>query len=209
MQTDFTITDMRRFAGEAWGQLGLDIVQRWADFNAAYFGGKLRPIPIVLTHTQPFGSRLAFCSGHVHGRRTITLNVPDGKYEDRSYALLADNAVLLHEMVHQFLFERNEDPSHKGEPWCREIMRLTKMITGRQIWAGRHKTLWVDGRAVKGNTPHPVTGETSIPQNKIACWPRGQFELGALGKDDPFSPNNAPAASAASPEPLPIGLMQS
>jgi hypothetical protein len=63
--------------------------------------------------------------------------VPDGKYEDRSYALLADNAVLLHEMVHQFLFERNEDPSHKGEPWCREIMRLTgEPVSTAADWSG-------------------------------------------------------------------------
>jgi hypothetical protein len=27
---------MRRFAGEAWGPLGLGIVEQWCEFNAKY-----------------------------------------------------------------------------------------------------------------------------------------------------------------------------
>jgi len=27
--TPFTIEDMRRFAGEAWGPLGIKVVERW------------------------------------------------------------------------------------------------------------------------------------------------------------------------------------
>src|SRR6266404_435299 len=110
---------MRRFAGEAWGELGIAVVERWCEFNAIYFDGALRPVPLVITNTQPFGKLLAFCSYNPDtGGRTITLNVP--KQHSR---LLADNGTLLHEMVHQFLFERGEYPSHDGWPWRREIMR--------------------------------------------------------------------------------------
>jgi hypothetical protein len=58
----FTVEDMHRFAGEAWGQLGIEVVERWCRFNAAYFDNALRPVPLVITHTLPFGKRLAFCS---------------------------------------------------------------------------------------------------------------------------------------------------
>ena len=133
----FTLAKMKDFAIEAWGPSGGDIVNKWIEFNRLYFDGKLKPVPLVLTHTQPFGKRLAFCSYNpgTHGR-TITVNVPS-----RHNRLLADNNVLLHEMIHQFLFERGEDAAHSGEPWRREIMRLNKHIAGREIWAGRSKTI--------------------------------------------------------------------
>src|SRR5262245_13188944 len=98
----FSVEDMRRLAGEAWGQLGIDIVAKWCDFNASYFDGALKPIPIVITNAQPFGKRLAFCSYNPGtSGRTITLNVPKDHRR-----LLADYNTLLHEMLHQFLFER-------------------------------------------------------------------------------------------------------
>ena len=163
----FTIEDMHRFAGEAWGQFGIKVVEKWCAFNATYFDSVLRPVPLVLTHTQPFGKRLAFCSYNPSTTgRTITLNVPKAHN-----SLLADNGTLLHEMVHQFLFERGEHAGHDGEPWRREIMRLTKQITDREIWAGRSMTVRRDKRVVRINAPHPETREPSLPQAAIARWP--------------------------------------
>ena len=49
---------------------------------------------------------------------------------------MADNSTLLHEMLHQYLHERGEESKHNGEPWRREIMRITWLITGKEIWAG-------------------------------------------------------------------------
>jgi hypothetical protein len=188
--TAFTLEDMHRFAREAWGMFGNALVERWAEFNRRYFEGVLRPVPLVLTHTQPFGKRLAFCSYAPtermipHGR-TITLNVP------KSYRrLLADNNTLLHEMIHQHLFERGEAPGHESEGWRREIMRLHKQITGADIWAGRSKTVRrKDGNGgssfvVRINVPHPITGEASLTQGQIARWPHepiGVITLGSLG----------------------------
>src|SRR5215467_5851172 len=125
----FTLADMERFAGEAWGELGLAIVEQWRHFNERYFGGELRPVPVVITNAQPFGKRLAFCSynGTDRAGRTITLNVPKNHRH-----LLADNNALLHEMIHQLLFERGEPAGHDSEGWRREIMRLNKLITSRE-----------------------------------------------------------------------------
>jgi hypothetical protein len=179
LQAIFTVDDMRRFAGEAWGQLGVEIVEKWCEFNVAYFDGALKPVPLVISNAQPFGKRLAFCSYNPGASgRTITLNVP--KFHN---VLVADNNTLLHEMVHQFLFERGELAAHASGPWRREIMRLTKLITGREIWAGPSKTVRVNGSIIRMNAPHPETGEQSLPQKIIARWPHDELgiDFGRLG----------------------------
>jgi hypothetical protein len=167
LQSRFTVADMRRFAGEAWGALGVNIVDKWCEFNAQYFANMLKPIPLVITNTQPHGNLLAFCSFNpATGGRTITLNVP--KDHKR---LLADYNTLIHEMVHQFCHERGEDAKHLGAPWRREIMRLTKQITGQEIWCGKSQTVRRDGQVVRMNIPHPQTKQPSLPQSIIARWP--------------------------------------
>jgi hypothetical protein len=165
----FNTDDMHRFAAEAWGSLGLAIVDQWSKFNNNYFANELKPVPLVITHAQPFGKRLAFCSYAISetSGRTITLNLPK-----RHTVLVADANTLLHEMIHQYLFERGEYPSHDGEPWRREIMRLNKLITGREIWAGRSKSARRkrDGKVIRINAAHS-DGTKSLPQNQIARWP--------------------------------------
>jgi hypothetical protein len=181
----FTLAKMKDFAIEAWGPDGGKIVDKWVDLNKLYFDGKLKPVPLVLTHTQPFGKRIAFCSYNpgTHGR-TITLNVPKTTGHGH-YQLVADNNGLLHEMVHQFLFERGEDAAHAGGPWRREIMRLNRMIAGREIWAGRSKTIRDPSdmkRVIRINEPKEE-GKPSLKQSEIACWPMycHGISLGKLG----------------------------
>ncbi len=86
-------------------------------------------------------------------------------------------------MVHQFLFERGEDPAHAGGPWRREIMRLTKIITGKTVWASRSTTVRRDKHVVRINAPHPETEEPSLPQMTIARWPHDGLGInfGSLG----------------------------
>jgi hypothetical protein len=136
-------------------------------------------VPLVITNTQPFGKRLAFCSYNPNTTgRTITLNMP-GIYK----SLVADNCTLLHEMVHQFLFERGEYAAHDGRPWRREIMRLTKQLTGADIWAGPSVVRRIDKTPTRFNAPNPETGQPSLPQAVIARWPHDGLgiRLGALG----------------------------
>ena len=193
----FTINDMTKGATEAWGKLGSNAVARWRDLNEQYFDGELQPIPLVITNTQPFGKRLAFCSlGKTSDLtwRTITLNVP--KTGD---VLLADNGVLLHEMVHQRLFERGELPDHASEPWRNEIMRLHLAITGKHIWAGRSKTVRrrIAGRSrvMRGNEANKETGEASISNAAIVRWPYAcGICLGKLGGNLKLRVTSAPDA---------------
>ena len=151
----FTFDDMLKFADEAWGQTGTSAVRKWALYNKRYFGGVLRPIPLVITNAQPFGKRLAFCSS-AHGQsRTITVNVPSTRHQ----RLLADNNTLLHEMVHQFLVERGNPPGHDGLAWRREIMRLHKTIHQRRDLGGPLK----DSAPGRQGCPH---------QRASSGWPR-------------------------------------
>jgi len=184
----FTLADMERFAEHAWGELGSNTVRMWSEFNEKYFGGKLHPIPIIITPTLPFGKRLADCWSHIHpGRGLIRLNMPLTTGHG-DYSLIADNNTLLHEMVHQCLFERGEDASHKSAGWRSEIMRLNKMITGKEIWAGRSMTKRVEGsdgklsKVVRINQPR-ADGMKSLGQKEIASWPHHGtgIKLGRLG----------------------------
>jgi hypothetical protein len=96
---------------------------------------------LIITPTLPFGKRIADCAGGPEcDYRLIRLNIPKTTGHG-AYHLVANNNTLLHEMVHQHLQERGDNPKHAGRPWCEEIMRLNKQITGREIWAGRTKTI--------------------------------------------------------------------
>jgi hypothetical protein len=151
-----------------------------------FFYGELRPIPIIVTQTQPFGWRIGRCgySGAQYGR-LIQLNLPD--YGGR---LLADNCTLLHEMIHQYLFQGRNNPSHQSDGWRQEIMRLHYELTGKEIWAGRYATKRIDGKVARLNRPHPDTNMPSLTQMQIARWPHDQgIELGELGHMYPRSPH--------------------
>jgi hypothetical protein len=178
--TEFSFDDMIKFATEAWGPLGANTARMWSVYNVRYFGGVLKPVPLVITNTQPFGHLLAFCSYQPNGAgRTITVTVP----KDHS-RLLADNGTLLHEMIHQYLFEHGEPAGHDGKGWRREIMRLNRELTGDEIWAGASKTMRIDGKVVRRNVPHPDNGLPSLTQREIARWPHSQssIRLGRLGE---------------------------
>lgn len=138
MRRLFTSEDMMFHATEAWGDQGRFVAERWSEYNARFFSGSLRPIPLIITDAQPYGRRIAFCSHSADwtGGRTITLNLPS-----KHHRLVADCNTLLHEMIHQFLFERGEDSAHISAGWRQEIMRLHLEITGHEIWAGRYKTV--------------------------------------------------------------------
>jgi hypothetical protein len=179
MARGYTFAEMRHALEVGWGEVGGRVAQAWADFNNVYFGRRLKPLPIFLTPATPYGKRVAWtcCGGPV---THIALCAPK-----RGTVLVADRDTLLHEMIHQFLHEAGEDTKHAGEPWCREVMRLHKQITGKEIWAGKYTVMKkrVGGRrvSVRVNLPRPGTGEPSIPQAEIARWPHGSgIALGAL-----------------------------
>jgi hypothetical protein len=180
MKRTYTYNDMLRTLTVGWGEHGRATAEYWRQYNAEYFGGRLKPLPIFFVPVSPYGHwRGLMCS---HAAVThIALAAPGaGRH------LVADRGVLLHEMVHQFLCESGEYTSHDGRPWCREIMRLTKLLTGQDIWAGAYtvaKVKQADGsrKSVRLNRPRPGTGEPSLTQDEIAHWPHSVgIKLGPL-----------------------------
>jgi hypothetical protein len=170
---------MRHALEVGWGDVGGRVADCWAEYNRLYFGGRLRPLPIFLTPSAPYGKRIGWtcCGGAV---THIALCAPR-----HGTVLVADRCTLLHEMIHQCLHEGGEFPCPDGPhsgPWCREIMRLHRQITGKEIWAGRYTVQkGKDRRSVRGNLPHPDTGRPSIPQAEIARWPHDSgIKLGPL-----------------------------
>jgi hypothetical protein len=176
----FSLEDMRRFAVEAWGELGDNVVKQWARFNEIFFEGGLRPIPLVITQTQPFGKNIGKCGqgGTWRQGRLIQLNLPLA-----AGRLVADNCTLLHEVVHQNLQQNMVGSGHQADCWRQEIMRLHNTLTGKEILAGRYATRRIDGKVTRFNRPHPETNMPSLTQMQIARWPHDQgIQLGELGR---------------------------
>jgi hypothetical protein len=156
----------------------------WADYNERYWGGRLRPLPVFLTPATPYGKRLGWtcCEPQVtHIALAYPLTCPA-----EGQVLVADRSTLLHEMTHQGLSEAGLCPEHKGQPWRDEVMRLHRLLTGQDIWAGAPTVVKEkdgDGarRSVRLNRPQPVTGQPSLSQADIARWPGSVgIDLGAL-----------------------------
>src|SRR5262245_20398126 len=125
MRRGYTFAMMRWTLEEGWGDLGSRVAECWRDYNSLYFGGRLRPLPISLTPTMPYGRCIAYTAagGPV---RHIALSAPAV-----GTVLVAERETLLHEMVHQRLSEEGRDPHHDGQPWCDEIMRIHHLLTGQ------------------------------------------------------------------------------
>jgi hypothetical protein len=173
---NFTFADMQKALKVGWGPLGVAVAGCWRAYNAEYFGGRLKPLPIYLTQTSPYGHWIGVTC-YAEAVTHIALTVPSiGR------VLVADRGTLLHEMVHQFLYESGENPNHNGEPWRREVMRLHQRLTGTEVWAGAPTVAKVNGRHSRRlNRPHPETGVASLTQGAIARWPHSvDIDLGSL-----------------------------
>lgn len=162
----YTFADMKRGLVRGWGDLGARTADCWRDYNRRFFGGELEPMPMFFIPVAPYGKCIAWtCTAHPVTH--IALCRP----KTRNPGWTADRNTLLHEMIHAWLDQQGLDPHHDGTPWCKEIMRLHRAITGKEIFAGRSKVTKVktaDGtrKSVR------VQEKGSLGQAEIARWPR-------------------------------------
>lgn len=118
-----TEEEMMNICSWAFGDEGELLSKVWQGLNQDWFYGKLNPLPIFITNVFPYGSAIARCFGNPKFSIAHHIEIKESLDEQKKVD------VLLHEMIHQFLFESNEKSDHNAKPWCREIMRL-----GKEIW---------------------------------------------------------------------------
>lgn len=189
-----TKDEMLKMAAWAWGDEGEWLARLWIAFNDAHFGGKLEPLPLWQVATFPHGGAIGMFTagkerslsiqlklqvlGEKYKKNVLPEKIPDaaerGRYIRKSDRLLKPG-VLLHEMIHQHLFESGQHTGHRGQPWCDEIMRLSKDIWNRDIWASPSRPTkekndegdWVSVRKAKKSPD----GKESLSGEDIARWP--------------------------------------
>lgn len=174
---NITLHQARQIAGCAFGERGKRIVDLWKQYNTEYFGEGLKPVPIILVPVSPYGHWYGLCCGTSENRTALIYLMSNLEWDQM-------RAILLHEMIHQKLFEDGEAPSHESGGWRREIMRISEDYFGKPFWAGKYtvkKVRDADGRrrSVRANQAGP-NGEDSISQREIASWPTS---LGLVAPD--------------------------
>ena len=171
MRRRMTAKDMRMMCGWQIGQEGEEVADLWAAFNTLAWDGKLKPAPILFPKTLPYGAAVGMAHYADDGRDSIELKANMSRQEK------ADT--LLHEMIHQYLFQTNQNPKHQGMPWCNELIRLTRLFWGKEIWAAPSKVAKQvqgskDGKQIRKSVriqPESPTGIPSASTADIACWP--------------------------------------
>ena len=157
-----TFDDLLHVSSVAFGGAGRRTALLWRQYAAAYFADELVPVPILYVPAAPYGHWVGLCGATDHGTGHIYILARPWLYT---------RGILLHEMTHTYLKQRGENAKHAGEPWCREVRRISKLM-GRELWAGRTTTKRDGKRVFRANVTGP-NGEASIPQEFIARWPYG------------------------------------
>jgi hypothetical protein len=162
-RSSVTFEDMRLIADRCFAELGAKTVLLWKRYNANYFGGELKPTPVLYVPTSPYGHWV----GCTVFDRNIYLMYPG---EKRSWGFV--RGVLLHEMLHQYLRQVGKATAHQGEPWREEIMRISRLF-GLEVWAGKYTVAKIDGRSVRINKPNPDASSKAqaLNQDQISKWP--------------------------------------
>ena len=158
-----------------YGDEGTRLAMLWRSFNDQLFSASLAPVPIHQPTATPYGHWIGLYSGN-EKRETLEIQLKRGQCINQKIE------VLLHEMIHQKLWESGECSSHNHPAWCNEIMRLTREIWGVEIWASPSVPRKVGGKSKRIQKPSP-DGRPSIPLSSIARWP---FSLGLTIPMDRF-----------------------
>lgn len=161
-----TVRDYRYAAGLLWGIAGTFLVDEYQALNARYFADELPPRPIVIGLVA-YGGCLGLTrhDGPWIGPR-ITI-APE--LFRRGTRHVAD--VLLHEMIHTKLILAGEYAKHNGQPWCRELMRLSPLVLGVECQAEPiHPRRIRDAPTGKSSTRRQVRAGF-LSRAALAGWP--------------------------------------
>jgi hypothetical protein len=158
-----TLAQFRELMGWSFGTEGTVMADLWAALNSRCWDGKLEPCPMFFPRPTSYGSWVGLFTANLQ-RKTLHIQLK------HSLSTQDKADVLLHEMVHQYLSETGQSTKHNAQPWCDEIMRITKQLWSVEIHASPDSPRKVNGRSVRVQKPS-ATGQPSIKRKQIANWP--------------------------------------
>lgn len=154
--------------------LGAWAYDRFAEFNQEYFDNTVPAMPILFVPMSPYGNWVGLAE--YAGRILLwDKHALDSDYTPGLYAA----HILLHEMLHQYLYVKDEDTKHNGHPWCREIMRIGKQM-GLSFHASPSRTKRIkdengDSKVIRTQATDGVV--PSIPlKGGISSFPHFAFD---------------------------------
>lgn len=158
-----TLDEFNKLMKWAYSDRGVVLSKAWVRINEEYFDGVLKPCPILLPSSPPYGHWIGLCSNNEFGE-TVHIQLK------RDMTLENHIDVLLHECLHSYLFARGLSAKHNDIPWCEHIIKLTKRIWGIDIWASPSVPRRIKGISKRIQKTSP-TGQISIVRSDIARWP--------------------------------------
>lgn len=118
---------------------------KFEELNDRYFEKRVPLMPIRWHLTLPYGSILgrAFRTGAIELGMYVH---KDWNLRDKKPCMFGEH-VLLHEMLHHYLWAIGENADHQSDSWCREIMRIGVGLGMRPFVAEREKvqSVRIDG----------------------------------------------------------------
>jgi hypothetical protein len=166
----------RTAAETLWGPAGAYAVDAFARLNEEHFDNEIKPVPIVIGITA-YGRCVGLTRSTTEAgkpRITIASNAfapvainPAGRKTTAPppYGPQMVDDVMVHEMIHALLVQRGEDPSHNGQPFIDEIVRLSPAILGHEIEAVPQVQKRIDGKNIRWTPPG------HLDRDSISRWP--------------------------------------
>jgi hypothetical protein len=201
-----TQKDLRAMCGWQLGDDGERIADLFGVLNKTVFDGALPVLPVTFPATLPYGRDIGqchWCLGGANGEHRCI------QIKSDVVGAMAD--VLLHEMLHAILSHTGRDPGHNSANWCSEVMRITWLVWGREVWAapervGKTHTDENGKRKSVRFQPKSPTGVKSIGRDTLSRWPHSLFlsvpwqeMLGGSSWVPPAAPEKADVVAAAKP----------
>ena len=175
-----TIDDFKRAAEIIYPEWGAWSYEKFDEFNKRHFNDQIPPMPIQWHDTLMYGGALGLATS----KGVIKLGI----YKNKSGVLnkgqptLYGAHVLLHEMIHQYLFVTDRDSNHSSTGWREEIMRVGAEL-GLSFNALPQKVIKVKDENGEFKSRR-VNQDGSIAQADIARFPLFAFNY-ATGKIKP------------------------
>lgn len=160
---EFSYNDMLKLMRWTNGEEGELITKLWSALNQKHFDNVLKPLPLWFPSAMPYGKVIGRFTGNPEGQSLSIQIKASENFQSKAN-------ILLHEMIHQYLFETDQDVKHNALPFCNQIMRLSKDIWDKTIWASPSVPRKVNGISKRIQKPSS-DGSPSIPLADIASWP--------------------------------------